>query len=148
MHCSTVHYYLDYVLGHIAISQLILKIMSWNSAYKWISILWSQIWHHIFNMKSLWCHYDVIFEKLVKRLALSAEIHIFIESVSQIILFLADTSLIAHFFLICVKKARYLKDSWKNRTLFVIKTSIMLLTSSKQGKHLLFWIWLFQSKAT
>ena len=63
-------------------------------------------------MKSLWRHYDVIFEKLVKRQASSAKIHIFIESLSQIILFLADTSLIAHFFLICVKKARYLEDGW------------------------------------
>ena len=64
-------------------------------------------------MKSLWRHYDVIFEKLVKRQASSAKIHIFIESVSQIILFLVDTSVIAHFFLICVKQARYSKDSWK-----------------------------------
>ena len=47
-------------------------------------------------MKSLWRHYDVILAKLVKRQALSAKIHVFIESVSQIILFLADTSLIAH----------------------------------------------------
>ena len=51
-----------------------------------------------------------MFEKLVK---LTAKIHIFIESVSQIILFLVDTSFIAHFFRICVKKAKYLKDSWK-----------------------------------
>ena len=48
-------------------------------------------------MKSLWRHYDVIFEKLVKQQASSAKIHIFIESMSQINLFLADTSLIAHF---------------------------------------------------
>ena len=52
-----------------------------------------------------------MFEKLVKRQASSAKIHIFIESVSQIILFLVDTSLIAHFSLIYVKKAKYLKDS-------------------------------------
>ena len=62
-------------------------------------------------MKLLWRHYDVIFEKLVKWQASSAKIDIFIESVSQIILLLADTSLTAHFFLICVKKAKYLKDS-------------------------------------
>ena len=73
----------------------------------------TQIWNHIVYMKSLWCHYDVIFKKLVKQQALSAKIHIFIESVSQIILFLVDTSLIAHLFLTCVKKAKYLKDSWK-----------------------------------
>ena len=48
-------------------------------------------------MKLLWRHYDVIFEKLVKQQASSAKIHIFIELVSQIILFLVDTSLIAHF---------------------------------------------------
>ena len=48
-------------------------------------------------MNSLWRHYDVILEKLVKRQVSSAKIHIFIESVSQIILFLADTSLIAYF---------------------------------------------------
>ena len=48
-------------------------------------------------MESLWCHYDVIFEKLVKRQASSAKIHIFLELASQTILFLADTLLIAHF---------------------------------------------------
>ena len=64
-------------------------------------------------MKSLWRHYEVIFEKLVKRQASSAKIHIFIESVSQLLLFLVDTSLIGHFFLICVKKSKYLKDSLK-----------------------------------
>ena len=102
-------------LGHIAIAQPILKIMSWNSAYiyDWILILWSKIRNHIFNMKSLWHHYDVIFEKLLKRQASSAKIHIFIESVSQVILFLVETSLIARLFPICVKRAKYLKDSWK-----------------------------------
>ena len=55
-------------------------------------------------MKLLRHHYDIIFERLAKWQALSAKIHIFTESVSQIILFLADTSLVAHFFLICVKK--------------------------------------------
>ena len=48
-------------------------------------------------MESLWRHYDVIFEKLVKRQASSAKIHIFFELVSQIILFLVDTLLISHF---------------------------------------------------
>ena len=48
-------------------------------------------------MKLLWRHYDVTIEKLVKQQALLAKIHIFIEPVSQIILFLVDTSLIAHF---------------------------------------------------
>ena len=48
-------------------------------------------------MESLSRHYDVIFEQLVKRQTSSAKIHIFIELVSQIILFLVDTSLIAHF---------------------------------------------------
>ena len=33
--------------------------------------------NHIFNMKSLCCHYELIFEKLVKRQASSAKIHIF-----------------------------------------------------------------------
>ena len=60
-------------------------------------------------MESLWRHYDVIFEKLVKQQVSSAKIHIFLELVSQIILFLVDTLLIAHFFLICVKK----QNSWK-----------------------------------
>ena len=62
-------------------------------------------------MKSLRHHYEVVFEKLVKRQASSAKIHIFIESVSQILLFLVDTSFIGHFFLICVKKPKYLKDT-------------------------------------
>ena len=48
-------------------------------------------------MESLWRHYDVIFEKLVKRQASSAKIHIFLELVFQIILFLVETLLIAHF---------------------------------------------------
>ena len=51
----------------------------------------------------------MVFEKLVTRQALSAKI--FVESASQIILNWVDTSLMAHFFLICVKKAKYLKDS-------------------------------------
>ena len=38
----------------------------------------------------------------------------FTESVSQIILFLVDTSSIAHLFQICVKKAKYIKidEKW------------------------------------
>ena len=60
-------------------------------------------------MKSLWRHYDVIFEKLVKRQASSAKIHIFTELVSQIVLCLVDTSLIVYFFLICVKEVKYLE---------------------------------------
>ena len=59
-------------------------------------------------MKSLWRNLDVIFEKLVKRQALSAKIHIFIDSMSQIILFVVDISPVAFF---SVKKAKYLKDS-------------------------------------
>ena len=54
------------VLGHIALSQLMLKIMSWNSPDKLISILWFQIWNHISNIKPLWRHYDVILKKLAK----------------------------------------------------------------------------------
>ena len=49
----------------------------------------------IFNMISLSRHDDVILEKSVKRQALSAQIHIFIDSMSQIILFLVDITLIA-----------------------------------------------------
>ena len=60
-------------LGHIALSQLMLKIMSWNSPDKLISILWFQIWNHISNIKPLWRHYDVILKKLVKRQASSAK---------------------------------------------------------------------------
>ena len=53
-------------LGHIALSQRILKNMNWNSPDKLILILWSQIWNHIFNLKLLWRHYDVIFKKISK----------------------------------------------------------------------------------
>ena len=49
-------------------------------------------------MKSLWRNLDVIFEKLVKRQASSAKIHIFIDSMSQIILFVVDISPVAFFF--------------------------------------------------
>ena len=48
------------------------------------------------NIKSLRRHDDVIFEKSVKREASPAQIHIFIDSVSQIIFFLADISTIAY----------------------------------------------------
>ena len=94
-------------LGHIALSQFMLKIMSWNSPDKLISILWFQIWNHIFNIKSLWRHYDVILKKLVKRQASSAKIDVYIDSVSQITLFLVDITNIPYFFLIWVKKAKY-----------------------------------------
>ena len=40
--------------------------------------------------------------------------HIFIDSVSQIIFFLVDISNIAYFFIFCVKKNKnFLKDIWK-----------------------------------
>ena len=88
-------------------------------------------------MKSLRRHYDVIFENFVKQQA-SAKIHIFIESVSQIIYFWVDISLKAHCFLICVKKSTIFERQLKNGTLFVIKAIIMLMTSSKQYQLLLF----------
>ena len=94
-------------LGHIALSQLMLKIMSWNSPDKLISILWFQIWTAYFQYKPLWRHYDVILKKLVKRQASSAKIDIYIDSVSQITLFLVDIANIPYFFLIWVKKAKY-----------------------------------------
>ena len=94
-------------LGHIALSQLILKIMSWNSPDKLILILWFQIWNHIFNIKSLWRHYDVILKKLVKRKASSAKIDVYIDSVSQITLFLLCITNIPYVFLIWFKKAKY-----------------------------------------
>ena len=62
-------------------------------------------------MESLSRQHDVIFEKLVKRQASSAKIHIFIELVAQIILLLVDAALITQIFQICVKKAKYLKNS-------------------------------------
>ena len=68
----------SFFLGHIAISQPILKIMSWNSAHELSLILWSQIWTHMSNIKSLWRHGDVIFEKSVKRWASSAQNHVLI----------------------------------------------------------------------
>ena len=58
-------------------------------------------------------HYDIVFEKLVKEQASSAKIHIFINSVSQIILFLVDTLLIAHFSLSLGKKQNILKIAEK-----------------------------------
>ena len=47
------------------------------------------------NIKSLQRHYDVIFEKSVKRQASLAQIPIFIDPVSQIIFFLVDVSTMA-----------------------------------------------------
>ena len=44
----------------------------------------------MFNLKSLWRHYDVIFEKPVKRWASLAQISIFIDPVPQIIFFMVD----------------------------------------------------------
>ena len=61
---------------------------------------------HMSKIKSLWRYDDVIFEKSVKRYASSAQIHIFIDPVSQIIFFLVDISIIAYFFTICVKKGK------------------------------------------
>ena len=55
-------------------------------------------------MESLKRHYDIIFEKLVKGQDSSAKIHIFLELVPQIILFLVYVLLIALFSLICGKK--------------------------------------------
>ena len=60
-------------------------------------------------MESLWRHYDVIFENLVTRQASSVKIHIFLELVSQIILLLVDTLLIAHFSWYVSKK----QNIWK-----------------------------------
>ena len=47
------------------------------------------------NIKSLSRHYDVIFEKSVKRSASLAQISVFIDPVSQIIFFLVDISTLA-----------------------------------------------------
>ena len=90
-------------------------------------------------MESLWRQYDVIFEKLVKQQASSAKIHIFLELVSQIILFLADNSIFTNstLFLICVKKQNIwtIAEKWY---LICQKASVMLMTLSKQGKRLFF----------
>ena len=74
----------------------------------------TRISNHIFNIEPLERYYNVIFEGSVKGQASSAKIHIFFESVSQMILFLVGASLIAHFLLLCVKKSKYLKivDKW------------------------------------
>ena len=88
-------------------------------------------------MESLWHHYDVIFEKLVEPQASSAKIHIFIELMSEVILFLVDLSLIAHFFLSAPKKQNIWKIAvkWlKNGTLFVKKHYVDDVI--KKGKHL------------
>ena len=98
-----------FFLGHIALSQLILK-KSYNSAHKLILILWSQISNFIFNTISLWRHDVVIFEKSVKLQASSSQIHIFIDSVSSRILSLVGFKIL---FLIWVKQGKYLKYSWK-----------------------------------
>ena len=49
-----------FFLGKIAISQPVLKIVSWNSGHKLSSIPWFRIWTHMSNIhvKSLWRHYD------------------------------------------------------------------------------------------
>ena len=65
---------------------------------------------------------------------------------SQIIFFLVDILTIAYFFIICVKKATFLKDRWKWDYIFQ-KASIMKIKSSEQKKNLLIQIQLFQSKA-
>ena len=83
---------------------------------------------------------------------MSSQIHIFINSVSQIIFFLVDISTIAYFFIIFVKKKKnFVKMGLylSNGTVFVKKAGItcMLMTSSEQEKHLLIQIELLRSKA-
>ena len=102
-----------FFLGHISISQPILNIMSWNSAYIPNLILWSQIWTHMFIIKSLWRHNNVIVEKSVnnklhqlKSMYISIQCHKLFSS-------LVDISTIAYLFIISVKKAKLLKNSWK-----------------------------------
>ena len=100
--------------GHIGLSQPILKILSWNSPDKLILILWSQIWNHIFNIKSLWCHCDVIFLKVSKTTSFASKnLPIYIDSDLQITLFLVGITKITYFLLIWVKKAKHLIYNWK-----------------------------------
>ena len=127
-------------LSHIALSQLILKIVSWNSPAKLILILWFQIWNHIFNIKSLWRHYDIILKKLVKRQASSAKIDIYIDSVSQITLFLVGITNIAYFFLIWVKKQNISIYSWKMGPYFLGKRTSCWWRHETMGNILLCWI--------
>ena len=96
------------LLGHVAIPQPILKTMSLKFRIQ------TKFDTLISNLKSYFRHkivmtsHDIILEKLIKQ---QVKIHIFIESVSQIIVFLVDTSNMSHFFPFCVKKAKYLKDT-------------------------------------
>ena len=53
------------------------------------------------------------------------------------ITFLADTSLTAHFPNLC-QNSKIFERELKNGTLFDIKTTIMLMTSSKQGNDYYF----------
>ena len=91
-----------------------LNISSWNSPDKLILILWSLIWNHIFNIKLLWRHYDVIFKKVSKTTSLvSKNLPIYIDSELQITLFLVGITKITYFLLIWVKEAKHLIYSWK-----------------------------------
>ena len=102
------------LLGHIGLSQPMLKILSWNLPDKLIVIFWSQIWNHIFNIKSLWRHYDVIFKKVSKMISfVSKNLPIYVDSELQITLFLVGITKITYFLLIWVTKAKHLIYSWK-----------------------------------
>ena len=93
--------------GHIGLCQPTLKILSWNSPDKLILILWSQMWNHIFNIKSLWRHYDVIFKNVSKRKSfISKNLPIYIDWELQIALFLVGITKITYFLPIWVKKAK------------------------------------------
>ena len=63
---------------------------------------------------------------------------IFIDPVSQIIFFSVDISTMAYFFINCFEKTKFLKDSSKMGPYLQKKGSTKLMTSSEQGKHLLF----------
>ena len=120
--------------------------MSRNTAYERSWILWPQIWNHIFNMKLLWRHHDVIFEKLVKQQASWPKIHLFIDSVSKIILFLVHISPIAHLCvqnvwkiaenwdLICYKSWHYVDDIIKARETSIILIPTVSIKNNINGK--------------
>ena len=67
-----------------------------------------------------------MYEKSVKQYASLAQIHIFIDSVSQIIFFSVDTSTIACFFIICEKwhhicqkRYHYVDNVIRTRDMFI-----------------------------
>ena len=60
---------------------------------------------------------------------------------------LVDISTIACFLIICVKKAKFLKEIAEKWNCICQKAGIMLMMSLEQEKHLLIQIQLFQSKA-